>query len=295
MPAQELLLTALDQRYEKYLIERKRCKKEFSAEGVHDLRIATRRLLALIDLLRTIALAKQPAKKHSRLQKLVRAFKDQLDSLDNLRDTQMMLAEISETLETLPELAPLQKFLQKREKRLLKATEHEVRTLKAGAIAHRIEKVRAGLAGPANDPNLLMELLTAVDDAFSTVARRMGQVDAMQPSTIHRTRIAFKKFRYKVEIIHPVLPGCTETLIDDIHDYQTVMGDIQDMEVMLHTLENFATGHKAYDSQSVRNFYEQRHIESINIYIENMNEFSSFWRETPEKPFPWETQEKEKL
>ena len=50
MPADDLLLTALTQRYEKYLAERKRCKDEFSEEAVHDLRVAGRRLLALIEL-----------------------------------------------------------------------------------------------------------------------------------------------------------------------------------------------------------------------------------------------------
>ena len=96
MSAHELLKTALNQRYEKYIAERKRCKEEFSEEAVHDLRIAARRVLALIELLRAVAPSPH-------LQKLRRAFKDQLDSLDELRDIQVMLAEISETLETLPE------------------------------------------------------------------------------------------------------------------------------------------------------------------------------------------------
>jgi CHAD domain-containing protein len=293
MSAQELLLTALDQRYEKYRAERKRCKDEFSEEAVHDLRIATRRLLALIDLLRAISLAKYPARADSRLQKLRRAFKDQLDSLDDLRDAQVMLSEISEILATLPELVPLQKFLQKREKRLLKAAERDVRAFKTRLILRQIENIRAGLADPAASLDLTACLLSAIDEACIMVSQRKGRVNPTEPASIHRVRVAFKKFRYMLEIVHPILPGFPETQLKDMNNYQTMMGEIQDVEVMLQTLENFAAGRKAYDPQPVRRFYEQRHAELIIAYLEKMNESVSFWRETPEKPFPWEAQEKD--
>jgi CHAD domain-containing protein len=287
MPAQELLLTALNQRYEKYLAERKRCKAEFSEEAVHDLRIAARRLLALVELLQ--AIDPQP-----RLQKLRRDFKDQLDSLDDLRDTQVLLVEISEMLETLPELAPLQKFLQKREKRLLKAAESDVRAFKTGAIARQIANIQVSLAESAASRDLTEPVLEAVDEACLTVSQRKGRVDPAQPASIHRVRVAFKKFRYMVEIIHPILPGFPETQLKNMHEYQTTMGEIQDVEVLLQTLADFTVKHETYDPQPARRFYEQRHAELINAYIENMHEFFTFWRATPDQPFPWESQEKEK-
>jgi len=286
MSAHELLKTALNQRYEKYIAERKRCKEEFSEEAVHDLRIAARRVLALIELLRAVAPSPH-------LQKLRRAFKDQLDSLDELRDIQVMLAEISETLETLPEFLPLQKFLQKREKRLLNSAEHDVREFKAGFIAHRIEDIRASLAESETDQDLSAQLLAVMDEACYTVTQRKKLVDPAQPSSIHRVRIAFKKFRYMLEIIYPMLPGFPEAHLKNMHSYQTAMGEIQDVEVLLQTLDDFAASHEAYDKQPVQRFYKQRHAELINTYIENMHEFVTFWRETPEKAFPWEGKEKE--
>ena len=286
MSAQALLLTALNQRTETYFAERKRCKAEFSDEAVHDLRVAVRRLLALIDLLRVIA-------PHPDLQKLRRAFKDRLDSLDQVRDTQVMLAEISETLAALPELVPLQKFLLKREKRLLTAAEQDVRASKVGSISHLIEDVRTGLEEHGDGQNLTQRLLAVVDDTNLTVAQRKRQVDPAQPSSIHQVRIAFKKFRYTLEIIQPIVPGFPETQFKDMHQYQTVMGEIQDVEVLLRTLGDFAADHTGYDPQPVRRFYEKRHGELINVYIENMHEFVTFWRETPDKPFPWEPQKKD--
>lgn len=286
MSAQELLLTALNQRYENYLVERKRCKDEFSEEAVHDLRVSARRLLALIEFLR----AGTPT---PNLKKLRCALKDQLDSLDDLRDTQVMLVEISETLESLQELVPLQKSLQKRERRLLKSTESDVRAFKVNSIVRRLESVRVSLLEPADDQELTAQLLGTVDDANLTVRQRMSRVDPAKPATIHHVRVAFKKFRYMLEIIFPVLTDFPEAHLKDMHTYQTAMGEIQDVEVFLRTLHDFAAKHPDYDPQLVRHFYEQRHIELINAYIENMNEYFTFWRESPEKPFPWQPKIKE--
>jgi CHAD domain-containing protein len=284
MNAQELLINSLEQRYSKYTVERQRCKDEFSEEAVHDLRIASRRLLALLTLLR--AIDPQP-----RLQQLRRLFKNQLDGLDELRDTQVMLAEISEAIATLPEIEPLEKYLQKREKRLLKTVEQEVRALKNSAISKHIEKIQQDLIGPLASQDLTASLLSTVDDANLTVNRRLEQVDPTQPATIHRVRIAFKKFRYMVEIIHPILPGFPEPQLKSMHDYQTAMGEIQDMDVMLRTLADFANRHKTYDPQPVRQFYGQRHSEALAAYLEDMGQFHVFWRPAPDQPFSWENKE----
>ncbi len=286
MTAQVFLLNALGQRYEKYQIEHKRCKAEFSEEAVHDLRVATRRLLAIVDMLRIVA-------PDPNLQKLRGLLKAQLDSLDELRDTQVMLVEISEMLESLLELAPFQKFLVKREKRLLKTAQVDVGQFKLGTISRRIATIRARLSEPEISHDLLAQVLAGVDDAFSTISRRAQRVDSAQPASIHRVRVAFKKFRYMLEIIYLVLPGFPEGQFKQMHAYQSGMGDIQDVEVFLQSLEDFTARHKAKNSETVLRFYQQRHTDLINAYIENMNEFKIFWREMPDRSFPWGTQEKE--
>ncbi len=285
MTAQDLLMNALGQRFEKYQAEHKRCKAEFSEEAVHDLRVATRRFLAIVELLRTV----QP---DPNLQKLRRLLKNQLDSLDDLRDTQVMLAEISEMLENLPDLAPFQKFLIKREKRLLTRAQEDVGDFKSGTFSGRVESFQANLSNPVFSHDLLSQLLACVDDSFSTVSRRSKRVDTTRPASIHRVRVAFKKFRYMIEIISPLLPGLPDEQFKRMHHYQAGMGDIQDVEVFMQNLEDFFKKHKTQDSEPIRRFYMQRHDELINAYVENMNEFVTFWRSEPEQAFPWQFEEK---
>ena len=158
MEANPFLSDFIDQRWEKYHADLETCRAEFKETAVHDLRVATRRLLAALELIRAF----DP---HPRVKKLRRSLKNQLDGFDNLRDVQVMLFDISKNIESLPELAPFQQHLQKREKRLLRAAEKHVRTIKLTTFNKRLLKVRETLAAiPADE--LPPRLLQAVDEAY---------------------------------------------------------------------------------------------------------------------------------
>src|SRR5215211_8789544 len=122
LPVNQFLLEALDERWKNYRAELKRCRAEFSNEAVHDLRVAARRMLAFIRLLNSIS-------PRPRLQRLNRAFKDQLDEFDDLRDTQVVLAEISETVQELPQLQAFKDHLQGTEKSSLKTLRTKLKVI----------------------------------------------------------------------------------------------------------------------------------------------------------------------
>jgi inorganic triphosphatase YgiF len=116
----ELLLSALEKRWRDYRNELKRCQAAFSNEAVHDLRVATRRLLALIQLLNSIS-------PRLRFRKMIRSFKGQLGEFNDLRDTQVILVTLSETLPGLPQLQEFQEHQQTIEEKLLKRLRKKVK------------------------------------------------------------------------------------------------------------------------------------------------------------------------
>jgi CHAD domain-containing protein len=277
-----LLIETLENRWKIYRSELKRCQKEPSEEAIHDLRVATRRLLALVDMLRVIS-------PHPRLQKLHRAFKNQLDSLDDLRDTQVMLVEVSEIIEELPELALFQEYLVKREHRLLRSTTKGIRSFQTANVRKRLDSTRKALLKMGNENRQQMALLQTVDDVYETILRRFQRIEPMQPATIHRVRVAYKKFRYMVEIVYPLVVNFPDDNFKHMHDYQGLMGDIQDLEVFISVFEDFADNDTSYDPEPIRHFYQQRHTEAVNAYLEDMHQINTFWRPAPESPFFWET------
>lgn len=277
----EQLSTSLEGRWEKYNQELARCRAEFSEEAVHDLRVATRRLLALIDLIGVLYPGAQ-------VQKLLLAFKDQLDSYDDLRDTQVMLLEVGQRVQELPSLAGFHKFLAKREKSLLQAAAKNVQTYKLNALEKRLAGVQKAMQKTEEDAAFTENLFQTLDDVYASVLKRFKRIDPNIPPTIHRVRVRFKKFRYMVECIYPFLPNFPEANLRTMHDYQTLMGNIQDVEVLLSTLNTFGGKKNGRKLSDAIEYYQNRHTQTIQAYMEKKDELFQFWRQSPTKPFPWE-------
>src|SRR6185503_16477117 len=214
------LSIALNERWKKYREELKVCKQEFSKEAVHDLRVATRRLLAVLDMLRAL----DP---YPRVQKARRLLKNQLDSLDDLRDTQVMLVDVYESMANYPELKAFEEYLLAREKKLLRRARKEIMDMEISEVKRRIEKSRSSLQEKAGVTDWTARLLSVVDQAYARAGQAFGQIEASQSASIHRFRVTFKKFRYMVEILYPVLMGVPEEYLKRMHDYQSRMGDVQ--------------------------------------------------------------------
>jgi CHAD domain-containing protein len=281
MNAQTLLLDSLNTRWDKYKAELITCRNEFSEAAVHDFRVATRRLLSSLDLLRAVI-------QDPRIQKIRRILKDQLDNLDDLRNIQVLLADISETIHENPALKPYQEYLQHEEKKLLRTARKEIKSLKIESLSKRIKKLNQTIE-TFKQTALDTGLLSAVDEVYAIVNQRYALVDPGQPATIHRLRIAFKKFRYMIEAIYPILEHFPEDYLKRMHNYQAAMGDIQDMEVALQELADFSERAPAnYDPEPARAYYKERHAIAMSSYIEDKGEIITFWRSAPNQSFPEE-------
>ncbi len=276
------LLTALDERWENYRTQVKTCRREFSEEAVHDLRVSTRRLLAALDIVRAL----DP---HPRLQKVRRVLKDQIDDLDDLRDVQVMLAEAVENIERFGELQSFVSHLQEQEAHFLRKARKQVNRLKLSELRRRIEKIRDSIKKRMVEEKFRALLFQAVDNVYARTVQVLNQVDASRPGTIHRLRLAFKKFRYTVEVVCALIANYPEKHRERMHEYQSAMGDIHDIEVFLNTLADFSeSGAASFDIKPVCSFYEKRHAELIASFMDDKAELFTFWRAASDQPFPWE-------
>lgn len=78
-----------------------------------------------------------------------------------------MLVETSESIDELPELEPFQKYLDKRERRLLRSTAKAIKSFKYSGIRKQMNVVRKKTLKHI-PPDLLLH---AVDEQFETVIR----------------------------------------------------------------------------------------------------------------------------
>jgi CHAD domain-containing protein len=266
---------SLHRQWRRYRKRHRRCQKRFSEEAVHDSRVETRRLLATLELLRAFLPEKD-------LKKARRALKDHLDSFDQLRDTQVQLVYVRRAKRHFPQAELFEQWLTRREARFSRETRRRIRHIQTRRLATRVRKIEKQIRrlgkGMSRD-RAYAGALRGIGRAFDGVARYCRLVRASETETIHRTRVAFKRFRYMIEAMFSLLPGMTEEHRRAMHGYQSMMGDIQDVEVLLTALNDFSRTRtsKGQSLGPLREELMRRRRWLIEVYLKASGKLRQFW------------------
>jgi CHAD domain-containing protein len=265
---------SLHQQWRRYRKRLKACQRQFSEEAVHDSRVETRRLLATVALLDTFL-------PEADVKKARRALKRHLDAFDDLRDTQVQLLYVGHLLKQFAAARRFRDWLLARERRFTRVARQDVRQIKTRRLGKRLaafekELRRQRKAGPPGAAFAKVQLAT--QRAFARVAALCQHVSATDTETIHRTRIAFKRFRYMTDALAPVLPALSAEHRQAMRGYQSMMGDIQDVEVMIAALDKFARlEHNKRETAALRAEFARRREQLIRVYLNAAGKLSQFW------------------
>lgn len=276
-----ILLACIDERWQKYMSAFRRFLEEPSGDAIRSVRVATRKLRSLLQVMDIL----QPFKP---LNRLVRAYKKQLNDLDGLRDAQVQLGLIESELKRFPALEPFKEQLEKEAARQMKTAKKEFKQVVPGetvkAIVRWLERLDGETA--ADQPRRLMEL---IDEAFRITRERLSRVDPADPASIHRVRLAFKKFRYRIEVTQPLLRLFTPEALDCLRTYQGRMGAVQDLRILLAGLEGFTEAHPQAELQEASRYYQGCLVEAVKDFMAHKDLLNDFWRLEEGQPFPWRT------
>jgi CHAD domain-containing protein len=275
--AMGLLARSLKRQWRRYRKELKRCQKKFTPARVHESRVATRRLLSLLELL-------SPFLAPGRVRKSEAALKQHLEMFDELRDTQVQLQAVRELRHDYPAARRFYNFLREREERLTRKTRKRIKHVKTGRLAELIDAAREELAQRCQDcppAAANAELLRAVDSTFARARRLRERIAPDDTASIHRTRLAFKKFRYMIETLTKCLPAVDEQLLAAMRRYQMMMGEIQDAEVLGGTFEKFVrkeTVSFGIAEEFHRELLRRREV-LVDRYLDAADRLRDFWEE----------------
>ena len=270
------LAEALDSRWQSYREQLRQCQGEFSEAGVHELRVATRRLLAQFTLLACVV----PG---AALERARRTLKRRLAVLGELRDTQVQLAFINQKAASFPELVLLHSWLERRERRLIKCAAGKVKRFKTRKLQRWVSTLSAVLTtntrGARAQGRLAAIVLRATARAFSEAVERRQAIDLGNLRTIHQTRVAFKRFRYMVEALSPALTGLSRGQLRTLAYYQRKMGIIQDLEVVQACVERY-TGENKRSKDLLGPFchhLRQRRARALHSFLKSADRLVEFW------------------
>lgn len=269
------LARALNKQSRRYRRELKRCQRHFSEKTIHESRVETRRLLSILDLLGSLI-----SEQHR--DEAQRALKRHLDALDDLRDTQVQLLTVGKMLRVFPAARPFHEFLLKREKRLTRKTRKRIKRVHYRRLGRLIAACGDDVQAHLDErpcPRAAEVLLRPVGRAFTRTRQQWARIRPEEARTIHRTRVAFKKFRYMVEALADFLPGVTKQRLPAMRYYQTMMGEIQDAEVLLRTLDKFLRKQqiKPEAAQRFREDLLRRRQWLIRVYLGAAGQLLGFW------------------
>jgi CHAD domain-containing protein len=252
-----------------------RCQHDFSEKAVHQTRVATRRLLSLVELQGHLLPGRS-------WRKACRALKLYLDHFGNLRDAHVQLQAVETMMLDFPELSGFRAALRKEERRCANKARKKVRNTKLRKLDQWIAELKSELraASKTVPANLLSaKAIAGVDSAFARVVKLRSRIDPEDSETIHRTRLAFKKFRYLVEVLAPLLPGVNQAQLKAMHHYQSVLGEVQDAEVLLAGAERFFRQHKSASpfSDRIQSELSRRRLKTIRVCLRMADHVYHFW------------------
>jgi len=276
-----LMVDSLHDRWRSFRAELKRCRKKHSEESVHDLRVATRRLMSTLELVDRV----HP---EADLRKARRTLKKQLDLFGPLRDVQVQLLTVEKMLPLFPELQEFSDALAKRERRLKQRLGMELQRLKTGKIRRRTAVAARRLATLPDTPAVQRQhraaAILAIEAAFERVVERKQAITPTDGASIHRMRVAFKKFRYMVESLGALRGYTTRKRLKAMNAFQGSMGDIQDAEVLLASAQAFARARGTEGEAALARALAElsrRRTALIETFLGSADTVFTFWKPAP--------------
>lgn len=272
-----ILIASLDERWHRFQAQLRRTRRSSTEGSVHDLRVSMRRLMATADMIRTLIPDQGLAKTRRSLRKHLKAF-------NHLRDTHIQILALRALAREFPPLRPLGTELRRREAKLIRAARGTIASINPPHLERSLADASVRLGA-------LLRLSGVGDIARATAVGAMGaafarafelrqQVNPGDPSSIHRLRVAFKKCRYMVEVLRPLLPGVDARFLKSLNAYQTRMGEVQDMEVVMATVNSFTLNSRYAPTLSlvpVQQRLAEMRKSRIDEFLRHADELYGFW------------------
>jgi len=227
-------------------------------ERVHDLRVAARRALAVLD-------AVEPFVGAGAVKPIARRVEKALDRVGPLRDLAVERATLASLRGRAP--APLlgayDARLRRKHERIARKLPKRLRAIGRRTLRRRMQSLKKQLRACGRKADDARDVaLHAGREAFTRLRDARAAIDPHDPATLHALRIALKRFRYLMEILRPVFPQIDEPVIEDLHRLQTALGTVHDLDVLTASLAKYVEKHapaRAAELTGVLGRIERRH------------------------------------
>lgn len=241
-PARVAIARAIETQSHRLATELSSTAQRAKRGRVHRLRVATRRLLAALQLAAAAGSA-VPKRAPKRLEKL-------LDLLSPLRDAQVMERGLASLPEDDVDSAVVKRAVRRRRKEQAR-TSHRLARFDARELLAALASVQAVVAsGAGRDSAPLAGLAITGHLAQEQLSIEVGRARARQssPHELHQLRLLLKSYRYSLEILAQQLSPSAASLLELASKLQDELGEAHDRAVLAEAVAQYA----AHDGTSQR-------------------------------------------
>lgn len=272
-----VLSGALAERWDRFVREVARSRRKPTEPAIHDLRVSLRRLLAAMAAVESVLPGGYFRRPSGELRTHLRAF-------NGLRDVQVQLLTVRGLKRRFPLLARYEAFVRKEHLAHVRAIRVEIRGIRQDSFLRSLARVQTALMNlygtPAASRALQAMLAGSAATAFAKVLTRRAGLVPQDPRSIHRMRVAFKKFRYTVELSRPFLPWAGREHGRAMDAFQTALGEIQDLEVLAAGLRRFVQRDPrspALQFLPLFQFLSSVRAAKLSTLLRSVDRLESFW------------------
>jgi CHAD domain-containing protein len=215
--------------------------RDGDVEGIHDARLATRRLRAALPLLgsgRSTGSSNDPVSTVKALGRALGKARDQDEALRLVGDIEGRSPSTAPAAAVLrARLLPEQLRQRRRLIKALEATDVDGLEQLREAVRHEISRARRHRWGRHGSPS---RLAAAIAGAAENLEQRIDHASGVYfPNRAHKVRVAIKKLRYAVELLDEN-EQIRKPSIRVLRRAQDALGQVHDREVLLQRLTSLA-------------------------------------------------------
>ena len=208
--------------------------KHLFPDIVHDLRVSSRRLLSFIEVAKIILGAKN---KH--ILKLEKNLNNLLNSLSKLRDCQVQLIALDGYSYSLYMPKPFTKIINQIENQEVKNAKNIIKNFNIKGHYSLIETLVLDIYFiEQDDIDIVPAIKSVIKNSAKECVDLLEKADRNDLDSIHEFRLAFKKFRYLMEIASKLFE-IKKSKLKILGEYQDILGAIQDIHQLQKRAKSF--------------------------------------------------------
>ncbi len=239
-------------------------------KAVHDLRSAARRL-------HSVARSLSPAATGKAVRRAAKIAERILDWTGSLRDVAVEREGLKAVLRRDSKVARgLVRDLNGDHDRQVRRVSRRLRSLKLGKAHRSLRKFSRRLRRDHAARDIAADM---VESAFDDVRQARIAADPTDARSVHRLRIALKRFRHVVEVFEPVLPPARGERTASVHSLQRTMGDLRDNELLSSALSSHGKGDpgRLPATAAALVTLDRRHSEMMTSFLKSVDAILQYW------------------